>query len=132
MSHEVAKIKTVTKSFNVEDVEFELTIMQDGSSISDYMSFDDKDTEDEIVSQVEQELEDGSTWAWCIVTLNASWAGFHGVASIGAASILSDCLDEGETHEDYFREKYGYYDDMKSEALEDLIHGMKMEGWTFS
>lgn len=56
-------------------------------------------------------MERGNDWAWCRVTVRASWEGFSGTNSLGG------CCYESEAD---FRTPHGYFPDMCAEALSDL------------
>ena len=60
---------------------------------------------------IRDQLERGNDWAWCQVTVTASWNGLEGHAYLGGCSYRS--------HEEFCLEG-GYYLDLKAEALADL------------
>jgi hypothetical protein len=67
----------------------------------------DKAEEDRVLADLE-----ANEWAWCVVKVTATWAGFHGESSwLGGCSYRS--------REDYIRSS-DYYNDQVREALEDL------------
>lgn len=66
----------------------------------------DKECEDAII----KDLGCGNLWAWCAVEVRATWKGFTGKDFLGCCSY--------KDQKDF--EAGGYYDDMKSQALDDL------------
>lgn len=73
----------------------------------------DKEIEDSILAR----LTHGDAWAWCCVHITAQIPGVNltGDAYLGACSYES---------ESQFRE-CPYFEDMKAEALEDLLNQLK-------
>lgn len=68
----------------------------------------DREAEDAILAR----LDAGDTWAWASVTVVASWHGIEGRDHLGCCSYDS---------EEDFRTAGDYFDDMKAEALADLL-----------
>jgi hypothetical protein len=67
----------------------------------------DKQMEDEIIAR----LDNGDTWAWAFMTVEASIGEFRGVDSLG-------CCSYRDTAE--FIQDGGYYADMKSQSFGEL------------
>jgi len=65
----------------------------------------------EVEQEILQRLNQGDIWAWAAVTVEVSWKSFRGVASLGCCSY--------ESEED-FCQPDGYFNDLVSEALEEL------------
>jgi len=65
----------------------------------------------EVEQEILQRLNQGDIWAWAAVTVETSWKSFRGIATLGCCSY--------ESEED-FCQPDGYFDDLVSEALEDL------------
>ena len=65
----------------------------------------------EVEQEILQRLNQGDIWAWAAVTVEASWKSFRGIATLGCCSYES---------EEEFCQPDGYFDDLVSEALEDL------------
>ena len=73
---------------------------------------DEVDLDPEAIEYVKKELERGNDWAWCTVIMRAHYKGWKGEAFLGSCSYK----DEKD-----FRENSGYYEDLKKEALHELI-----------
>lgn len=114
-------------AFKEEDVEFSISVTDDWSEISGMFATGDNDMDLSIERRIAEAREE-SQWAWCIVTVTARWQGLEGSDALGAVSILPEDADGPEV---YFRESYGYYEDMKSEALEDLKSKIA-SSWSFT
>lgn len=69
------------------------------------------DLDEELATEIEERLERGDTWAWCQVGVTASYAGLTG------SDFLGGCSYEDERN---FVDSGGYYDDMMTEAIEEL------------
>jgi hypothetical protein len=80
----------------------ELEIRGNASAIDDKT---DRETEAWIAGQ----LRDGNEWAWCVITVTATWRGFTGADVMGACSYESEAS---------FRECC--YDAMVATAIESL------------
>lgn len=65
---------------------------------------------------IRDELAAGNTWAWCVVRVRASWNGFVGEAYLGGCSYKS---------KEDFVENSGYWEDMCTEAFNDLLTGLE-------
>jgi hypothetical protein len=63
------------------------------------------------VRWVKRQLDKGNEWAWCMVTVTATFGDFEGNAYLGACSYRS---------ESDFKKMDGYYPGLCDEALEDL------------
>ena len=107
------KLKQLTK--DSEGVEIKLTIEQDDVS---EMNFDSGEPEKdgELQHELYKRLSRGDTWAWCTVTVTASWGGWVGSTRWVGSTSLGGCSYEDE--EDF--RKGGYYNDMVEEAVNDL------------
>lgn len=95
-----------------KDVDFELTVGFDdlqvrGNAMASGDDALDKKVEDEIIAR----LDDGDVWAWAQVTVTARWEDFDGHDYLGACSYK----DEAD-----FKQKGGYWESMKAQALDDL------------
>lgn len=75
----------------------------------------DKRDEDEIIRRLNQ----GDVWAWCWVTVTASWNGYLEITNLGACSY--------EDQADF--ETGGYYSDMQHEAL-DALNTVLEKAWS--
>lgn len=80
----------------------------------------DKRDEDEIIRRLDQGgVWAGDVWAWCCVTVTASWKGYLGITNLGACSY--------EDQADF--EKDSCYSDMKHEAL-DALNTVLEKAWS--
>lgn len=100
------------RTFKESEVIYTLEVEQDemsvrGNAIASGNDTEDKCVEDEIIKR----LEEGDVWAWAQVTVTASWHGFEGKDYLGGCSYAN---------EKDFMQKDGYYNDMKTVALDDL------------
>ncbi len=99
----------------IKQVEFTLECMPEDLQIHGNASAIDEDTDNEIEQMIIDQLNDGNEWAWCCVKMTASWKGIEGTDYLGGCSYKSE--------EDF--KKYGYYEDMKLQAYNDLIEQLK-------
>ena len=83
-----------------------------------FASGDDK-ADTEMVAHILERIESGDIWGWCTVFVELEWAGFKGVDTLGACSY--DSFDD-------FKDD-GYYPDMISQALDNLVDNIEAEGW---
>jgi hypothetical protein len=102
----IMNIRQLTK--DSEGVEIKLTIELDESDFN----FDSGEPEEdaELISEIEKRLSNSDTWAWCVVTVTASWGGWIGTSVIGGCSYE----DEADFRKD------GYFDSMVEEAIDEL------------
>jgi len=75
------------------------------------MASGDDAADQECYDWIHAELDRGNEWAWCSVKVTAAFGNFEGTAYLGACSYKSEAD---------FREPGGYFDDLKTEALDDL------------
>lgn len=95
--------------------EFRLLCEPEHCAIEGNASAIDAETDAGIVAGIRSQLDAGNEWAWCFVTVEARHpllGGIVGRDSLGCCSYRSEAD---------FREPGGYFDDMKSEALEDAL-----------
>lgn len=105
------KIEIVLPS--IEDVEFVISVDYDdtpvrGNALVSGDDQQDKECEDKIIER----LNNGDVWAWALVTVEAKHRGLVGVDYLGGCSYED---------EDDFKVGGGYYEDMKTNAYNDLI-----------
>lgn len=93
----------VTYSISIEPEEIPVR----GNSLASGDNEVNKQYADEIIRQ----LDAGNDWAWCAVTVTATFGEFSGQDHLGCCSYAS---------EEEFRKPGGYWDDMKAEAIEAL------------
>ena len=95
----------------LSEVEVSLTVKQYDQPVrGSFASGDaawDREIEDEIIGR----LNDGDVWAWCEITVRVTWKGHTGGAYLWGCSYR----DEQD-----FIENSGYFDEMVTEALENL------------
>lgn len=85
----------------VDDLSLKGNVQVSGDAASD------KRAEDEIRARIAAD----DIWAWCCVTVTASWHGFEGKAVLGACNYES---------EEAFKTANDYYPEMVKEATENL------------
>ena len=73
----------------------------------------DDDFDREVEHNILCRLQQGDVWAWATVTVVTAWGPFKGNAHLGCCSYA----DENE-----FKQPGGYFDDMVTEALDELNH----------
>lgn len=69
------------------------------------------DLDEELANELIERVQSGDDWAWCVVTVRATYAGCSESDSLGGCSYAS---------ERQFRAESGYYDDMVAQAIESL------------
>lgn len=111
------------RTFNTNEVEITVTAEPEDIEIKGQFDSGDAEQDAELERKIREESE-WSEWAWCTVKVTASWGGFEGTSNLGAVSILGE-----NNPERYFRETYGYFEDMKDEAIEDLKAEIEAAGW---
>lgn len=102
----------------IDESKFKITIMalkEDepvrGNAIASGDDVEDKRVEDEIIFKRRT-----NRWAWCAVELTAEIDGFEGTAYLGCCSYKN---------KDDFINNSGYYEDMKEEAIQQIIAQLK-------
>ena len=93
-------------------VEYQIEVLPEDTDPIDHFATGCEIRDIELANQIRSDLE-WNEWSWCIVKVTAK--SFDGLA-VGAA-CLGGCSYEDEAQ---FRSGL-YFEDMKSEALEDLI-----------
>ena len=102
----------MVRELTADDVTFSLECEPEDMSIEgNCMASGDDDVDAEQEQWIRDQLDDGNEWAWCQVTVVATWREWEGKAHLGGCSYLS---------KEDFMQPGGYYDDLKSEALDDL------------
>jgi len=100
------------------DVTFSLTAEPEDLEIEGNASAVDPETDAETYAWIRRELQSGNDWAWCCVTITATWEGIEGQDTLGGCSYQSEndfTNDGGE----------GYYSDMRKAALADLNENVR-------
>jgi hypothetical protein len=94
-----------------DDVQFSISVEPEDMQIKGNASAIDPETDAANEAWIRRELNAGNEWAWCRVTITASWQGLRGTDSLGGCSYHSeaDFKQEGE-----------YFTDMRKNALADL------------
>jgi hypothetical protein len=96
-------------------VEFSLEVQPEDMPLEGNLCAIDDEHDRAEEERVRQELRDGNVWAWCQVRVVARWGDWEGSAGLGGCSYASG--------EDF---KAGpCYEDLKTEALEDLEREIK-------
>lgn len=93
------------------EIHWTLTCNPEHVQIKGNASAIDDETDSKIETWIKNQLRRGNTWAWCSVTLEASWRGLVVGDSLGCCSYKSEAD---------FKAPGGYYDDMRAECLRQL------------
>ena len=80
------------------------------------MASDDPDFDKQVEDKIIADFNNGNEWAWCTVEVRASFRGLTASDFLGCCSYAS---------EEQFREPGGYFDDMVSQATEELAKQVK-------
>lgn len=92
------------------EIEFEIRIRPEDDGPEGYFASGDDDEDAETCQKIREDLQHNE-WAWCSVEVRATWNGLSGADYLGGCSYSSEAD---------FRVG-GYFEDMKSQALEDLL-----------
>ncbi len=87
-----------------------------GNAMASGDDAEDKRVEDSIL----RKLRNGDLWAWCTVKCTAAMGEAQGTDYLGCCSYRS-------TQE--FIQPGGYWDDMKAQALADMLRNRAPKGW---
>ena len=98
-----------TRILRPDEVVFRLDVAPEDEPLDGNLCAHEEDHE--CSEWTRKQLEQGNVWAWCRVTVTASWRGLVGRDSLGCCNYKSQ--------EDFMQEG-GYYQDMRYEALADL------------
>ena len=93
---------------------FELTVEPETMPVEGNASAIDEKTDRETVKSINDELDRGNVWAWCMVKMTARYGNFEGVNYLGGCSYIDE--------KDFKRG--GYYESMKEEAFNDLMRAI--------
>jgi len=96
----------------IEQVLFTIECEPEQMEIKGNCSAIDDETDSQTEQYIYDQLNNGNYWAWCCVTVRASYKHIEGTASLGGCSYAS--------RKD-FKDNSGYYEDMKQSAFNDLI-----------
>ena len=109
---------TTVRDLREDEVTFQVLCEPEYPAIRGNVLASGDDAEDQAAEElVIRQLEDGNEWAWCIVTVRASWEEFIGEDTLGGCSY--------RTREE-FMVPDGYYPDMRAVALADLNQNVRM------
>ncbi len=72
----------------------------------------------EDVREIRRQLAAGNEWAWCIVTVRATWWDRRTGKSYEGRDVLCGCSYASRAD---FMQPGGYFDGMKSDAYEELL-----------
>jgi hypothetical protein len=81
----------------------------------------DEKTDKKTEQRIREQLQNGNGWAWCTIHVSATIGEFSGHDYLGGCSYKN-----GEE----FMKEGGYYEDMKSEAIDRLISNIESAGQT--
>lgn len=99
-----------------EDIPLEGNVLASGDFITD------RNAEEE----VRRQLDNGNEWAWCCVTVTASWNGFSGSAHLGCCNYASaEDFKTGDYYEDLCNEAAGELADVVASAYERAKPAMR-------
>lgn len=104
----------------IGDVFFSVKCEGEDEQIEGNASAVDPVTDAKVVARIRKQLAAGNQWAWCSVTVLATWTDRQGVEHEGVAH-LGACSYASERQ---FR-RDGYFKDMKKEAFEDLLRNFE-------
>jgi hypothetical protein len=105
------------KETDTQGITYALYVEQDHIPVRGNVSASGDDEEDrQIEEDVLARLNRGDTWAWANVTCEASLSGYTGYDYLGACSY--------ENTEEFIAPG-GYWEDMKSNAREELFANLK-------
>ena len=97
-------------------INYRIEIEQDDITVcGNAIAYGDDATDKKIEYEIIERLDNGDTWAWCIVCVVAEAGGIEGRAYLGACSYK----DEEDFRAD------GYYEQMQEEAKEDLMEQLR-------
>lgn len=96
------------RELTADEVEFTLSVEDEVDSVEGHFASGDKEADLKMEADIKSRIASGDTWAWCTVTVKATWRNFEGVDGLGACSYDS---------EEDFKQVGGYWEDMKSQAL---------------
>jgi len=94
-----------------DEVTFTLECLPEDMPFEGNCSAIDEETDRAQEKWIRDQLRADNEWAWCCMKVTAKWEGYEGVDYLGCCSYES-AAD--------FKQPGGYYDDMKSQALEAL------------
>lgn len=97
------------------EVEYHLLIHPEDAPIEGNASAIDDETDKQTEAWIHDQLNRGNQWAWCAVEVQAVFRGHIGRDWLGCCSYSGEkSFTQG-----------GYYDDMKAEALRNLIEKLE-------
>ena len=100
-------------------VEFRVEAEQDDMSVrGNALASGDDEQDKEAEEEILQRLDRGDVWAWASVHVIAEYEGFRGDAYLGGCNYKDE--------RDFMKD--AYYEDMKSEAYDDLLDKMRRAG----
>ncbi len=88
------------------------------------MASGDSQADEEAEAAVLSQLRGGNPWAWCAAVVLAKYRTEDGTLYVGR-DYLGGCSYESE---EAFRQD-GYFEDMKDQALDDLVDAMESDGY---
>ena len=97
-----------------EMLEVELTCEHEPEHPRDYFAYETDDENNDAVSWVIEELEQGNEWVWCAVRVKV-W--LPQLPELTEDAYLGGCSYRSE---DDFKENSGYYQDMINDAMKAL------------
>lgn len=99
------------RELKMDEVAFFLKVEEEETPLEGNVLSSGYETVDKRAEVIVQEaLNAGNIWAWCLVTIVAHWNGFEGKDTLGCCSYKNE--------EEFKQDEY--YADMKQSALDDL------------
>ncbi len=100
----------------IEQVEFTIEPLEEHIHPEEQFDSGDAEKDAKLVADICEKSEN-NIWAWCCVKVTANYKGITGTDYLGCCSYDS---------EKEFKEKSGYYEDMKNAAFDCLIENLKL------
>jgi hypothetical protein len=99
------------RELTLDEVSIEIEVEPEDSSVYYHFATDDPERDRAEEVSIDKRARAGDEWAWCCVTVRATWNGIVGEDNLGCCSY--------EDEED-FKRGGGYYDDMVNNAIDAL------------
>lgn len=103
----------------LRDVDYTIECLPEDTPVrGNSVASGDDEYDRKVERKIERDLDRGNEWAWCCVRVTARLSRFKGEDYLGGCSYSSQ--------DEFCRD--GYFQDMKAEALADLIRNIKEAG----
>jgi hypothetical protein len=105
------------KPITVDEATITLTVQQEDALIVDNaMDSGYPDIDRDCVQDIIERLNQGDVWAWAFVTVTVTWHTFSGINYLGCCTYKDE--------DDFKTSDSDYYEDMVSEALDNMNNSM--------